>query len=102
MWIMVALGSGLLAVSPIGCALGTVFINGTVKPMLIPASEIDAIAADLIGRFRDPKGAALIEEYAAWYRSDNFAQGKWRRVRKRIEKSISPLVGEMSRSDRGG
>jgi hypothetical protein len=72
----------LLALSPIIFAFGSVFIDGTIRPMLIPSAEIERLAAEMIERHEDPEEAAFIEEHAAWYRSNNFEQGKWRRVRK--------------------
>lgn len=75
---------GALALSPIIFAMGFVLHRGVLKPILIPKSEIERMALDLIDRFNDPEGAAMIEEHSAWYRSDNFQQGKWRRVRKMI------------------
>lgn len=75
---------GALALSPIVFAIGFVLHNGVLKPILIPKAEIERMALDLIDQLEDPEGAALLEEHAAWYRSNNFQQGKWRRVRKRI------------------
>jgi hypothetical protein len=79
-WVLIA-----LALSPIILAFGSVFINGTIRPMLIPKAEIERLAAELISRHQYPEEAAAIEEHAAWYRSDNYGQGKWRRIRKAIE-----------------
>ncbi|MFB9949975.1 hypothetical protein ACFFP0_14010 [Rhizobium puerariae] len=77
----------VIGLSPIILAFGCVFIDGTIRPMLVPKAEIERMAADLISRHNDPEEAAAIEEHAAWYRSNNFEQGKWRRVRKLISLS---------------
>lgn len=77
----------VIGLSPIILAFAWVFIDGTIRPMLIPSDVIERIAADLISRYNDPEEAAAIEEHAAWYRSNNFEQGKWRRVRKFISLS---------------
>ncbi len=51
-----------------------------VRPLFIPRHEIDWVVAEMLER-DNPEEAAFIEEQAAWYRSDTFEQGKWRRVR---------------------
>lgn len=60
--------------------------EGSVRPRLVPASEIDALAAAMLARHGDrTEEMAFIEEDRAWRYSDSYEQGKWRRVRKRIE-----------------
>jgi hypothetical protein len=39
----------------------------------------------------DPEAAALREEHYHWYRSDEFEQGKWHRVRKEIRRRLARL-----------
>jgi hypothetical protein len=78
-----------ITLSPIAVACGIVIIDGVIKPMRIPEAEIDRMAVDLISRSEDPEGVALMEEHAARYRSDNFACGRWRRVRKRITEVVT-------------
>jgi hypothetical protein len=56
-----------------------------IRPLFIPCEEIDRLVEQMMRR-DDPEQAALIEEHAAWYRSDSFEQGKWRRVRCRLGK----------------
>ncbi|MCZ8105049.1 MAG: hypothetical protein O9972_45045 [Burkholderiales bacterium] len=52
-----------------------------VRPLNIPRDEMDLLVAAMLEQ-DDPEEAAFIEEQAAWYRSDTFEQGKWRRVRR--------------------
>jgi hypothetical protein len=59
-----------------------------IRPLLIPKAEIDRMADELRRSHpADPADAAFTEEVNAWYRSDTFEQGKWRRVRKHIIKA---------------
>jgi len=82
-WTMIA-----LALSPIILAFASVFIDGTIRPMLIPDAEIKRLAAELISRHENPEEVAFIEEHSAWYRSNNFEQGKWRRVRNETKRQL--------------
>src|SRR5947209_5522270 len=79
-WSLVA-----LAASPIVIGVGWGLVEDMILPRFIPRTEIDRLA-DTIMRRRptDPEAAAFAEEHAAWYRSEGFEQGKWRRVRKAI------------------
>lgn len=56
-----------------------------IRPRFIPPEEIDRLVADMLAK-PDPEKAAFIEEHAAWYRSDTFEQGKWRRIRGELQK----------------
>jgi len=75
------------AASPIWGALLWVLWQGTVRPRLIPRAEIDALAAKMVAR-HGPRAedVASAEEEQAWRNSRPFEQGKWWRVRKRIER----------------
>lgn len=58
-----------------------------IAPRLIPTTEIAAVADQLIARHgRRAEYAAFIEQDAAWRRSDTFAQGRWRRVRRELHR----------------
>ena len=59
--------------------------QGNIRPRLIPRSEIDSLAAEMLARY-GPRAdeAAFAEEDRAWRESQTFERGKWRRVRKRI------------------
>ncbi|MFY9685745.1 MAG: hypothetical protein WAJ88_08115 [Pseudolabrys sp.] len=73
--------------SPVWGALLWVLWEGKVRPRLIPRSEIDSLAAAMLARHgRRAAEMAFIEEDRAWRYSQPFEQGKWRRVRKRIER----------------
>lgn len=74
------------ALSPIWGAFLWEFWEGGVRPRLIPRAEIDALSAAMLARHGDrAEEMAFIEEDRAWRYSDSFEQGRWRRVRKRIE-----------------
>lgn len=76
-WSMIA-----AAMSPIIIGLGWSIFEGSILPRLIPRAEIVTLADDFLRRYPDnPEYAAFIEEQAAWFRSQTFEQGKWRRVR---------------------
>jgi len=75
------------AASPIWGALLWVLWQGSIRPRLIPRAEIDALAATMVARHgRRAEEVACAEEEQAWRNSRPFQQGKWRRVRKRIER----------------
>ena len=75
------------AASPIWGALVWVFWQGGIRPRLIPRAEIDALAAELLARHGPgAEEVAAAEEGQAWRNSHLFERGKWRRVRKRIER----------------
>lgn len=70
---------------------GAVFLSvewqGRVRPLLIPRTEIEKLASELIGKHGErAEEVAFIEEDRAWRYSQNFEQGKWRRVRKLLER----------------
>lgn len=74
------------ATAPIWGALLWELWEGAVRPRLVPASDIDALAAAMLARHGDrAEEMAFIEEDHAWRYSESFEQGKWRRVRKRVE-----------------
>ncbi len=75
-----------VATAPVWGALLWVLWQSVVRPRLIPRGEVERLAADLVARYGDHAGEiAFAEEYRAWRHSDGFEQGKWRRVRLRIE-----------------
>jgi hypothetical protein len=78
-WILIA-----LAASPILIAVGWGLVE-MIRPRFIPRTEIERLADSMIRNYpANPEEAAFTEEHAAWYRSEGFEQGKWRRVRKAI------------------
>ncbi|MDH4415147.1 MAG: hypothetical protein QE484_17710 [Rhizobium sp.] len=61
--------------------------QGRIRPMLIPRAEIEQLADDLFDKHGDrAEEFAAMEEDRAWRYSQNFEQGKWRRVRKVLER----------------
>lgn len=84
------------ALSPIWGAFLWEIWEGGIRPRLVPCAEIDALAAAKLARHGDrAEEMAFIEEDRAWRYSDSFEQGKWRRVRKQIERmrrDASPSV----------
>lgn len=89
-WIAVKWLSIAVAVSPIVIGIGWVLVEGSILPHLVPRAEIEAAADEVMQTHpTDPEGWAHMEEHAAWHRSQNFEQGKWRRVRMLIRKRLS-------------
>jgi len=75
------------ATSPIWGALLWVLWEGRIRPRLIPGTDIDSLVAAMVARHGGRAAEmAFIEEDRAWRYSRPFEQGKWRRVRKRIER----------------
>ena len=75
-----------LAVSPVVGAIGWEVWQGLIRPRLIPKSEIAAIADELVLRYGErAEEIAFINEDRAWRYSDSFEQGKWQRVRLKLE-----------------
>jgi hypothetical protein len=61
--------------------------EGNIRPLLIPHPEIDALSVAMLVQHADSaEEMAFIQEDRAWRYSDSFEQGKWRRVRKTIER----------------
>lgn len=61
--------------------------QGRIRPLFIPLAEIRRLADELIEKDVDrAEELAAIEEDRAWRYSQNFEQGKWRRVRKELER----------------
>lgn len=84
-WVLVA-----VALSPIVLGIGWVIWNNSVRPRFIPQDEIDQLADEMIARHPDnPELAAFREEHHHWYRGDDFEQGKWKRVRKEIQRRLA-------------
>lgn len=74
------------ATAPIWGALLWELWEGAIRPRFVARAEIDAMSASMLSRYGDRAAEmAFIEEDRAWRYSDSFEQGKWRRVRKRIE-----------------
>jgi len=75
------------ATAPIWGAFLWELWEGGIRPRFVARAEIDAMSASMLARHGDrAEEMAFIEEDRAWRYSESFQQGKWRRVRKRIEK----------------
>jgi hypothetical protein len=74
-----------LATAPVWGALVWELWEAGIRPWLIPAAEVDALAAAMLVRYGDKaEEIAFIKEDRAWRYCDGFEQGRWRRVRKRM------------------
>lgn len=77
-----------VATAPLWGPVLWVLWQGVLRPRLIPRGEVERIATDLLSHHGDrAEEIAFGEEYGAWRHSNPFEQGKWRRVRRRIEAS---------------
>ncbi len=73
--------------APVWLGLGWEIFEGWIRPQIISSKAIEQLAREMMQRYPDdPLGAAGREEHAAWYRSESYEQGKWRRVRKVLER----------------
>ena len=85
-WLVIVLAS-----APIWATLLYVVWQGIVRPRLIPAAEVERLAAELLERHGDRAAdVAFADECHAWRHSDGFERGKWRRVRCEIERRRNP------------
>lgn len=65
-----------------------------IRVMQIPGIEIKRMADDMIAEYGErAEGMAVIEEDRAWRYSQNFEQGKWRRVRREIVRQRGSASG---------
>jgi hypothetical protein len=77
---------GHLSFSDLGVAFMGALGRG-IRPLLVPRVEIDALSVAMLVQHADrAEQMAFIKEDRAWRYSDSFEQGKWRRVRKTIER----------------
>lgn len=64
--------------------------QGRIRPLFIPRAEITRLADELIETHGDrAEELAAIAEDRAWRCSQTFAQAKWRRVRKELQRRAS-------------
>lgn len=76
-----------VALSPIVLGLGWAVWHGHVRPALISRHEIERLADEVLAEgHEDPVEAVEGYEYHAWRHSDGFEQGRWRRVRRAIQR----------------
>jgi hypothetical protein len=71
---------------PIWGALCWLIWEGSIKPRLIPKTEIVELAKTHIALYgKRAAEIAFIEEDRAWRYSETFEQAKWKRVRRYID-----------------
>jgi hypothetical protein len=85
-WLLIAFFGGQ-AVIFLGLILWSVW-NDAIKPRLIPAADIDRVAAEIIAGYADPEEEAFARHEAAWYRSEGAEQVYWYRVRKAVRRRL--------------
>ncbi len=71
----------------IGLILWTIWTDA-IKPRLIPGSQIDHVADDIIANYANPEEEAFARHERAWYRSEGAEQTYWRRVRKAVRRRL--------------
>lgn len=81
-WVIVC-----VCTTPIWGSLVWVIWEGSIRPRLIPRSEIEEEARRYLARWGDRAAEmAFIEEDRAWRYSETFEQGRWHRVRLMIDR----------------
>lgn len=86
-WFVIAFCGGQVLIF-ISLVLWAVW-KSTIEPRLIPASEIDSVAEDIIANHRDPEGEAFARHHRAWRRCDGAEQTYWYRVRKAVRRLLA-------------
>lgn len=71
----------------VGLVLWTIWTDA-IRPRLVPADDIDRVAADIIANYPDPELEAFARHERAWYRSDGAEQTYWYRVRKAVRRRL--------------
>lgn len=85
-WFLFVVFAGQISIF-IGLALWMVWVDA-IKPRLIPDSEIDRVADDIIASFPDPEQEAFARHTQAWYRSNGAQQAYWHRVLKAVRQRL--------------
>ncbi|MGK6316302.1 hypothetical protein [Neorhizobium sp. DT-125] len=85
-WLVVAFFGGQAAMF-IGLVIWMIWTDA-IKPRLIPTTEINRVADEIIENFSDPHEEAFARHERAWYRSDGAEQTYWLRVRKAVRKRL--------------
>lgn len=71
----------------VGPIFAFAFYQQFIRPMLIPKSVITEMADDLIEKYGfDAEHHAYIREDRAWRYSDAYHQGRWRRIRRKLQR----------------
>jgi len=85
-WLLFAFFGGQVLIF-IGLVLWMIWTDA-IKPRLIPTTDIDRVAADIIANYPDPEGEAFARHERAWYDSDGAEQTYWYRVRKAVKRRL--------------
>jgi hypothetical protein len=85
-WLLVAFFGGQALIF-VGLLLWMIWTDA-IKPRLIPADDIDRVAADIIASYSDPELEAFARHERAWYDSDGAVQTYWYRVRKAVRRRL--------------
>jgi hypothetical protein len=83
-WLLLAF-LGAQVIIFVGLVLWGFWID-SIKPRLIPSSEIDREADAIIANYPDPELEAFARHERAWYRSDGAEQTYCYRVRKAVRR----------------
>lgn len=74
---------GVVAATPLGATVLRHVWELSIRPRLIPADEIAALADEMIARYGPrTEEIAFMEEDRAWRYAATFQQGRWHRVRR--------------------
>lgn len=57
-----------------------------VAPYLLPREDVEREADEIMANFADPADEAFQREWRAWHRCEGPEQGRWRRVRRIIQR----------------
>lgn len=85
-WLLVAFFGGQLLIFA-GLIVWSIWTDA-IRPQLIPAKDIDRIAADFISQYPDPEREAFARRERAWYRSESAEQTYWHRVEKAVRRRL--------------
>lgn len=70
-----------------GPIFGWEFWQGSIRPRLMRRVVVTRLADELVAKYGDRADEmALTFAHRGWYDSDSFEQGKWRRVRKELQR----------------
>lgn len=85
-WLLIVFFGGQALIF-IGLVLWTIW-TGVIRPRLIPADDIDRVAADIIDNYPDPELEAFARHERAWYDSEGAEQTYWYRVRMAVRRRL--------------
>lgn len=86
-WLLVAFFGGQVLIF-IGLVLWAIWTDA-IEPRLIPASEIERTADEIIAGHPDPEQEAFARHERAWHAGDGAELVHWRRVRKAVRRRLT-------------